>query len=921
MSSTSINAAGVQYVRDHLAHIPRPDRAAEHAIEQWLSAQGVNLLPDQIDAVTLHLRPDSAAGYQAAVVQRVSLTQALLMNWQGESNNDIFGALFKAPWAGNLPGDGPITLVDQLAPRPLGHTGAWYEVFNGLFRHTEPARYDHSTLLDIRAEALQRHIEALDFHARYTASLDAFWHAHLATHRLCCKLNFIAACNKQVSENSLSDAARKLAWRAAGLTPRGSGLRLSTLSIYGYAATDLLYIHDIDSALTVLYVPGNSAPLLEFASEDLLKDWVGQQCRSPAKRQALKQHFRLADGPQGVDFSGLDTALEGLGAYPLNHRLPPEHGFFNDDGTWPPRTYVNYRPRKYNPRITGDLFQALAERQRQRTYDDADFIITRNSEVTRSRWASYLNSTLNLLAPVTFVVPGLAPLLALGGIVQLGLGLDQAINGKTLEDKEQGIGNIAYGLFNAAPLAVHAAASGDKLFSFKSGEFVSLSRINEQWGYPLSPVDPPRLPELEGAPFFEPAEAPAAPVGHPQPSYPVRRALDWTARTESIRGWEEVDEYSVEVDLVYDIETDLFIKKTDLNSVIPIYYHSRAGERFIQRADPEVRPVTHQMRRETLRSLDVDLSLPVEIPLSPGNLRPIPKTISSLWVGDKTLSPALLNNLAKNSERLQQSEYRYRLFLSNANSQAYAQNLQRLRAKAPGLIVETLEEQPFFQTFKESEIFEQYLAALDGNGGVATNYSSASDVLRYPMLYEQGGLYMDVDDELLAAGSSRRTYLGAGTAVVEPIDAVELATTEEGLLLQPPICNRLLDMRHQFNTSMIGSHPRNPTLRAISREMHLRYQADPHFYRARPSRLDDPSAFHAYARRLSRLTGPALLTDMVDRLLPDLYRMRQIEKMIKLPMINGHNFLDLEQWQVAERRLMPLRRIAAVGSTQSWATH
>lgn len=921
MSTTLINPAGVQRVRGHLANIPRPDRAAERAIGDWLASQGVHLPPDQIDVVTLHIHPDSPASYQAQAVQRVSLTQAVLMNWQGESNQDFFGGLFQAPWAGNLPSNGPITLVDQLAPKPLGHEGAWYEVFNGLFRRTEPARHDHSTLLDIRAEALQHHIEGLDFHTRYRASLDTFWHGQLANHRLCCKLNFIAACNKQVSEKSLSDAARKLAWRAAGLVPRGSGLRLSTLSIYGYAATDLLYIHDIKTALTVLYVPGNSSPLLEFASENLLKDWVGEQCKDAAKRQALKQHFRLADGPQGVDFSGLDTALEGLGAYPLNHRLPPEHGVFNDDGTWPPRTYVNYRPGKYNPRITGDLFQALAERQRQRSHDDADFLITSNREVAKSRWAGYLNATLNLLAPVTFVVPGLAPLLALGGIVQLGLGLDQAINGKTLKDKEAGIGDIAYGLLNAAPLAAQAAAGDGKLFSFRSGEFVSFSRINDQWGYPLSPIDPPRLPEVDSAPFFEPDATPAALEAPAQPVFPVSRSLDWVARTESISGWEEVGEYSVHVDLVYDIEADLFIKKAELNNVNPIYYESRAGERLLRRAKPGNRPVTNQMRSETLRSLDVDLPLPAQIPASPDDLRPIPKTLSSLWVGDKTLNPELLDNLAKNSERLQHSQYQYRLYLSNANPQAYAENLRLLRAKAPGLIVETLEEQPFFKAFMDSENFAQYQAALDGNGGVATNYSSASDVLRYPMLHEQGGLYMDVDDELLTAGTARKTCIGSGSCLSEPIDSVELATTGDGLLLQPPISNQLLDMQHEFNTSMIGSHPGNPTLRAISREMHLRYQADPDFYNARPSRVEDPSAFDAYAQRLSRLTGPALLTDMVDRLLPGLYRMRQIERMIKLPVINGGSFVDLAQWQMTERRLMPLSRFAVVGSTQSWATH
>ncbi len=308
MPTPHINAEGVQYVRDHLATLPRPDRDAKRAIKGWLATQGVNLDPDQIDVVTLHLHPHDIDGYQAVVMQRVSLTQAVLMNWQGESNNDFFGALFKAPWAGTLPEDGPITLVAQLPPQPIYDNGAWYEVFNGLFRRTDPALYDQSTLLNIRADELQRHIEALDFHTAYKTSLDTYWHQHLASYRLCCKLNFIATCNQQVSAGRLSDAARKLAWRAAELIPRGKGLRLSTLSIYGYAATDLLYIHDVNSQLTLLYAPGNSSPLLEFANENLLKDWVGQQCKDAAKRQALKQHFRMADGPR-VSISAAWTLL------------------------------------------------------------------------------------------------------------------------------------------------------------------------------------------------------------------------------------------------------------------------------------------------------------------------------------------------------------------------------------------------------------------------------------------------------------------------------------------------------------------------------------------------------------------------------------------------------------------------------------
>ncbi|WP_374707431.1 dermonecrotic toxin domain-containing protein, partial [Pseudomonas sp. PAGU 2196] len=146
MPTTHINAAGVQYVRNHLATLPRPDRDAKQAIQDWLATQGVHLDPDQVEVVTLHIHPAGATQYQAQVVQRVSLTQAVLMNWQGESNNDFFGGLFKAPWAGRLPEDGPITCVEQLPTQPHVDNGAWYEVFNGLFKRTEPARYDHSTL-------------------------------------------------------------------------------------------------------------------------------------------------------------------------------------------------------------------------------------------------------------------------------------------------------------------------------------------------------------------------------------------------------------------------------------------------------------------------------------------------------------------------------------------------------------------------------------------------------------------------------------------------------------------------------------------------------------------------------------------------------------------------------------------------------
>ncbi|MBV4490587.1 dermonecrotic toxin domain-containing protein [Pseudomonas oryzicola] len=900
MPTSRINTAGVNYVRNHLTHIPRPDREANRAIRQWLRQRGHDVDPEQVDVVTLHHCPDASGGHLAAITQCLSLPQALLSNWQGESDNDLFGALLRAPWAGRLP-DGPLQLVETLPAPGINHQGAAYSVFNGLFRRTRPQRYDASTHLPIAVEDFQRFIHDLDFHAPFKAQLDRYWRDHLPAHRLVSKLNFIAACNRQVAEGSLSEQARKLAWQAAGLMPRGHNLRLSTLSIYGYAATDILYLNDKASDLTLLYIPGNSSPLLEFASKIAMKDWVGQQCKEPARRLALKQHFRLVDCSQGLDFSGLDTALEGLGEYPASHRLPPEHGYFNDDGTWPPRTYVNYRPRKYNPRITGDLFQALAERQRQRSYDDADFLITRDSQVSKARWLGYLTTTLNLLAPLCLVVPGLAPLLAAGGIAQLGLGLDQAINGKSLKDKEAGVGNITWGLFNAVPLAITGANKAKALFEFKSEGFAPPVRLNEQIGYPLSPISPPRFPEPEGARYFHTRE-PIAPLpgGDQAIADSVIRTPVYTGDVDNLDAC--IDTYNDRV--VYDLERDVFIREQDLNEVDPVGYVATAGSSDLQPVR-NPRTVTNAMRSRSLRALGVDLTLPVEVPTLAAESQAIPKQVGCLWVGNKVIAPELLANLGRNAARLGNSEYTLRLFLSSAAPEAYAENLRLLAEQAPDLQVLPLEEQAFFREFRQSRYYVQYDAALDGNGGIASNYASASDVLRYPMLHHEGGLYMDVDDTLLDTG--------------ETIDQVELRTPHDGLLLAPPMSNEKMGMNCLYNTSLIGSHAGNPTLEAISEEMLARYQLNQDFYDSRPSLADDPANFYRYANRLSRMTGPAMLSDVVDRHLPALRILRQIVNLYGMPRINAYRFVNLPHCQAAIRRLLPLNRFAEVGDNHSWS--
>ncbi|WP_447739133.1 dermonecrotic toxin domain-containing protein [Pseudomonas laurentiana] len=891
MAGTLVSHAGQQFIRNHLQHIPRPDRQACQAIREWAKQQGHDLDPDQTDVVTLHYR-----GHQAVITQRLSLTQAVLADWQGETNKNLIGQLLAGQWAGTLP-SGPLTIVERLPDPGLLDNGAHFSVFNGLFHRTTPPRYDSSTHLPVDVEAMQQFIWNLDFHNRFVGMLDDYWQQATESHRQSLQISFIAACNKQVQEGSLSDAGRQLAWQAAGLMPMAPGLQVRPLNVYGYAATDLICIANLVLPQVLLYLPGNSSPLHEFDDMAAMHSWFAEQCRSDDKRLSLRQYFKLADTPDGLDFSGLDTALDGLGAYPGMHHRSPNRPGFTVDGHWPPSEYINYKVDKYSPLLEGDLFAALTQRQRERSYADADFIITSDAQVTKSRWRGYLVATLNLLAPVALVVPELIPLLALGGVAQFGLGLDQAINGKALADKDAGVSNIAFGLLNAAPLALLPAARPRLLFPGKSSRFVMPTRLNDQWGYPLSPNSPPRLPEEIVADFFVPAEPPVAPTRI------TRGPLNRATGTNALLALRDGNE----VEILYDTENDAFILKEDANEVLPNYYQVTAGTRELYVVNPATRGTSNAMRMYTLRNLDVDLQLPLRVPLvNSSQVTPLPKKILSIWVGNKSIPDELVENIASNAKRLEGTGFTYEFYLSKSNPKAFMKNRAKLTA-ASNVQVRTLEEQPFYAAFEQTDFYHQYRQALDSNGA---NFASACDILRYPLLDSEGGIYMDVDDTLRSFEDNPDSFA--------MISSVALKTTPDGLVLGSPVDNELLGMHCDYNSNMIGSHANNPTLRAISAEMNARYRSNLSFYDTRP--LAGTHGYEAYAQELSRMTGPGLLNDMVARHLPRLQFLRQLSKLESIPETGYRSLTADLALPVSQARNIDqaLGNVVNIGNYHSW---
>jgi len=894
-------------IRQALQDFPRPDLLAQQTLSEWLTSQGVTQSPLLTDVVTFHYRLElagegrSQGSTKAVITQKMNLVEALLANWQGEPAEGYNGFHY-GDWAG-LPPQDPLTLVERLEPLgPLSNASP-YQVFNGLYKRTEPPRYAPDTRLPIRAEDFQAFNWRLNFHTLFKQQLDRYWARHQDDYRRTIHIALIAACNRQVIEGSLSEAQRRLVWRACGLLPRGD-LSVSMLNVYGYTSTDILYIKQDSGSEVVLYIPGNASPFNAFTDAQAMKQWFAQQCRSAGKRNAILAHFARADWPDGLDFSGLRTALTGLGVYPAAHRFSPQHPGFATSGHWAPQQIIDYRPDTYSPPITNDLFEYLTLQRKQRTYADADSLITSNHDINKSRWGNYLSVVTALLAPFILLLPELAPLLVVGGLAQFSLGLDQAINGNSLESRSAGVADQAFGLFNALPLAGQGFAREASVFRCTRPGFFTPARLGNVLGVPIGAAPIAQAADSVELAFREQAivasDSLAAVVARVDENL-EHRFMAWLQTPKGVVGeWVE-----------YEFASDSFVRSRDTHMIAPPRWRLASADDTALTLSRQRHIATDEQRNTTLRALGIDVEMPIDYALYGQLVRtPIPRLISSVWVGDSVLQGEFLEALAHNTRIARLSGYRYQILLSQQDPLVFERNMQLLRTRAEGAQLLPLEAQGFFQAFTQSAYYPQYQAAIAGNGGLGRNLASACDILRYRLLKHYGGLYLDADDRLLDA--SRGEFS-------PPLANVILKTTDDGLLFSPPVSNDQLGMYIKFNNSMIGSHPGNPTLDAVSEEILRRYGLVPDFYDSRPDPRQAPLPFQAYARRLSLLTGPGVLNAVVDQQLPLLRQLREICHLLVSPVYDIHATVNLDLFHATLQQHVPLDQVASIGREHSWA--
>lgn len=277
--------------------------------------------------------------------------------------------------------------------------------------------------------------------------------------------------------------------------------------------------------------------------------------------------------------------------------------------------------------------------------------------------------------------------------------------------------------------------------------------------------------------------------------------------------------------------------------------------------------ISDATKNQAMSDLGLNITMPLTVaPLDRSGFKPIPPTISSIWIG-KEMPLDHIKNLGANASAAAGNTppLTMTLYVSIADETQLAATLKNIELYAPQLKTQNLTDTDFYSNFKTTKYNEQYVAE---SSGPAINYGAAVDTLRYPLIDHVGGIYLDVDDVIALPADSLNPLKRSS-----PFPKGSLEVGEGSLLLAEPVSHSLLKMNTQFNTSAFGSLPNNPTLKAMSEESYVRFQKNRDLFESRPYEgRNSQVEMGAYMERISEVTGPQLFNDVIRVKMPAFHK-------------------------------------------------
>nr|WP_314581605.1 DUF6543 domain-containing protein [uncultured Pseudomonas sp.] len=416
--------------------------------------------PDNLLIVTLYINAQDQEPQRANVAYSMTLTHALMRNWQQNGNGQFLDHLshLRAYREGGYPAriaETPLVLADCFP-------------YEAIYRKTSPQRFDRSTHVSIDPIDFKQFVWDADLQTHYLESLNTYWKNHGADYNLLIKAALLKSAYVQHQERSLSTQDKASVLEALGLAPDqpwetltlerfthaapSSDFTYRELVLYRYVATDIIVIRNELTDGLVVYIPGNSSPLHGFQDLAALCDWIVAQCKDPHRRRALESHFKAEDDPDGYFLSGVQTALAGLAAYP--DRLNDATGHW-----WP------HKEITLSSAISQWPFSHFKHNLQDRLASDGRQLIRNRADYNKEQAAQMLTNAIIATGAVAMAVPALWVPLSVMSLALIGMGVDEVVEGKTHEERQEGAGRIVFGVLNALPLAIEGGIAAHGFWS------------------------------------------------------------------------------------------------------------------------------------------------------------------------------------------------------------------------------------------------------------------------------------------------------------------------------------------------------------------------------------------------------------------------------------------------------------------------
>ena len=315
------------------------------------------------------------------------------------------------------------------------------QVYGGFYTDdAQHGTFDERNEVAMLPQAVLRDFWAADFSRAYQRRVKQFWVAHREHFRTLAKAHLLAAAGQAQRDDTLPDADyQRVIQVVAGALPTMSlsalqarvaapdGVSWRSFDIGEYLAHDIVRIVD-RGGRQILYVPGESPAFHCFASDAQLRAWVLQRCATSTSRSAFTLHFFPSQRAKDEDGAGFDRWIGQL-----------------QRNEWSEQKVINRLDRV----IEGDVFEHLGELARRNMQVQAGQL-TSNASLRKQMWMGYLNAFIQLLEAAAPLGWPVALTLVGASLINVGLKIDQAINGNTRSLRKAGVLGAVFGSISIA---------------------------------------------------------------------------------------------------------------------------------------------------------------------------------------------------------------------------------------------------------------------------------------------------------------------------------------------------------------------------------------------------------------------------------------------------------------------------------------